>query len=151
MQELDERCARSGPSCDPRRNVNLTGGAPICFGETIIDGQVPDEFIEDFLARKIRRILGESPKAAHTKPCGAGCAGSVEKTEMSAGPFDGHSCLRPVSGTRHSAMESQNLVHRIAYFGQNLETYVATSIPSGFPVSSGLGCRRQLRAEVVPG
>src|ERR1700751_5529029 len=79
MQELDERCARSGPSCDPRRNVNLTGGAPICFGETIIDGQVPDEFIEDFLARKIRRILGESPKAAHTKPCGAGVPGQSRR------------------------------------------------------------------------
>ncbi len=49
------------------------------------------------------------------------------------------------------AMESQNLAHRIAHYGQNSETYVATSVRSGFPVSSGLWCRRQLRAEVVPG
>jgi len=83
------------PSCDPRQNVNLTGGAPICFGETLIDGQIPDEFIADFLARKIRRILGESAKTAHTNPFGA----SVAKTEMGAGPFAGHSCLRPASCT----------------------------------------------------
>src|SRR6516225_9891830 len=30
------------------------------------------------------------------------------------------------------AMESQNLAHRIAHYGQNSETYVATSVRSGF-------------------
>src|SRR6516225_9891829 len=134
------------PSCDPRQNVNLTGGAPICFGETLIDGQIPDEFIADFLARKIRRILGESAKTAHTNPFGA----SVAKTEMGAGPFAGHSSSgpRPVRARRNGVPKLSSSYRSLRTKFRNVCCDVG---PERIPVSSGLWCRRQLRAEVVSG
>jgi len=83
IQGLNARGFFSSPSDDRRRHVNLTGGPPIFFGEIIIHGQIPREFMRDLLAlenpenpRGVARWLGYAfpslcPKMGSPVECAA--------------------------------------------------------------------------------